>query len=96
MSRQIIKQHNGKYLIFSSVVDNITYYNCTKKEIIELWCDEERQEITKRVERRIENIENGIKPFHQFNRTYDEVICLIGEIHGKEESKNVKTLIEKE
>lgn len=34
MKRQIIKQNNGLYAVFSFVVDNIVYYSATREEII--------------------------------------------------------------
>ena len=33
MGQSIAKQPNGLYCIFSTIVDNITYYNLTKKDL---------------------------------------------------------------
>ena len=42
MGRQIIKQPNGKYCVFSSICDNIIYYDMTPGEIIEAYVEEDR------------------------------------------------------
>lgn len=93
MGRQIIKQPNGKYCIFSSIVDNFTYYDMTEDEIVELWANEEREQIAKRVKENIEKLEPGEKPYYQFTQRYEEYLALIEEIHGKEEMENVKNTI---
>jgi hypothetical protein len=94
MARQIIKQPNGKYCIFSSIIDNITHYNMSVDEIIEEWVKESKKEITERVNDIVSKIEKGEKPYYQFTQSYDEMLVLIKEIHGKKESHKIKSLIE--
>jgi len=62
MGRQIITQPNGKYCIFSSVVDNVTHYDMTPEEIIEEWTQEFKEEITEKVNKIINGLEGNSKP----------------------------------
>jgi hypothetical protein len=94
MGRQIIKQPNGKFCIFSSIVDSITYYNMEEKDIADLWVNEERENIEKRVKENIEKLNNGTKPYGHFTKSYSEVLALIKEVLGEKEALNVKSSIE--
>ncbi len=94
MGRQIIKQPNGKYCIFSSVVDNVTFYDMTVEKIIEEWTNEARLDIERKVKDIVSKIENNQQPYYQFTKRYDEMVEFIEEIHGKKEAKKIKKLIE--
>lgn len=95
MSRQIIKQPNGKYCIFSSVVDNIISYNMNKEDIIEKYVDDFRKVATKEVAETIESIEAGKKPYYQFTKTFDQMIETIKNIYGHDEANEIKNLLNK-
>lgn len=94
MGRQIIKQPNGKYCIFSSIIDNITHYDMSVEEIIEVWTEEAKNDITERVRDIINKLENCEKPYYQFTHTYDGILITIEQIHGKKESQRIKSIIE--
>ena len=94
MAKQIIKQPNGMYCFFSSIVDDITHYNMSKYDVIEALVQEERIEITRRVNKIIKTIENEGKPYHQFTLSFEDSINLIEEEYGKDYANNVKQLIE--
>jgi hypothetical protein len=94
MGRQIIKQPNGKYCIFSSVVDNVILYDMTAEEIIEEWTKEAREDIERKVKDIVSKIDKNEKPYFQFTKNYDEMIEDIKEIHGKKEGNKIKKLIE--
>lgn len=94
MSRQIIKQPNGKYCIFSSIVDNVISYDMTAEDIINEWVDEEREKIQLKVNDVISKLENHEKPYHQFTKNYDEMLECIKENYGKKEVDKIKLLIE--
>ena len=49
MGQQIIKQPNGKYCLFSSVVDNVTYYDMTKEEILEVWTEKAKKDFEEKI-----------------------------------------------
>jgi hypothetical protein len=93
MGWQIIKQPNGKYCIFSSVVDNVTYYNCTKEQIIDIHIKQEADSIRKRVSLIIDELEDGEKPYNEFTKTFEEMLLTIEDIHGKDELEKVITLL---
>ncbi len=95
MGRQIIKQPNGKYCVFSSIVDSIIYYDMTPGEIIEAYVDEERESIKKRVDNAIEKLESDSPYKSQFTMSYEEMLDTIKDIHGDKEFQEVKKAIEK-
>lgn len=96
MARQIIKQPNGKYCIFSTIVDNVTHYDMSVDDIIEEWVSEYKTEITKTVKNIVDKLERGEKPYHQSTQSYDEMLDSIQDIHGDEAYNEIKTLIENE
>ena len=94
MGKQIIKQPNGKYCIFSSIVDNVTHYDMTVEGIIEDWVNEAKNDITEKVKGIVSKLEKGEQPYYQFTHSYEDMIALIKEIHGKKESQKIKSLLE--
>ena len=74
MGRQIIKQPDGKYCIFSSIVDDFTLWNATKEELIEDLVDCEREKIVYEVDRVINKLEAGGKPYYQFTKDFNEAV----------------------
>jgi hypothetical protein len=94
MGRQIIKQPNGKFCIFSSIVDNVVAYDCTKEEIIEESVRHSGEISRSRVEQVFEKLEVGEKPYYQFTMTYEEMLEEIKDQHGQEEMQKIKKLIE--
>jgi len=97
MGQQIIKQPNGKYCLFSSVVGSVTYYNMTKEEIVEMWTENARKDFEKEVNDITEKLDKGEKkPYYQFTLDYKSMLKTILEVHNKEEMENVKQAIETE
>ena len=94
MKKEIIKQPNGKYCVFSTMYNNIVCYNATPEEIIEWWLEETKEEITERVNSIVDKIEKGEKPYRQSIQTYEEMIQLIFGVHGEEEAESVRKAIE--
>ena len=86
MGRQIIRQPDGKFSIWSTIVDNFVTVDCEDAdEIIEEFLDDARREITDMVYRVVGMLERGGKPYHQFTKTYNECLDLIKEVHGDDE-----------
>lgn len=96
MGRQIIKQPNGKYCIFSSIVDNVTHYDMSVEDIIEEWANEAKNKIVEDVKNIVSKLENGEQPYYQFTKSYEQMISLIKEIHGSKESEEIKSMIEQQ
>lgn len=84
MSRQIIKQPNGLYAQWSSVVDDFVMIDATRQDIIDDWLDDSRREITESVNKVIDALDRGDKPYHQFTMSWDEAIKESIERHGKD------------
>lgn len=95
MGRQIIKQPNGKYCVFSSVVDNIIMYDATEKDIVKFLAKESIERIKEDVKNTIGALNNCEKPYGQFTMNYKEMLNFISDVHGKKEEVKVKNLIEK-
>ena len=96
MGQQIIKQPNGKYCLFSSIVDSVTYYNMTKEEIVEVWTENARKEFEQKVNDITEKLDKGEKPYFQFTMDYESMLQTILEVHNVGEMENVKQAIESE
>lgn len=86
MGYQIIKQPNGLYGIWSSVVDHFIMYDCTPEDIIEEWVDDARKRITQGVQETVAELDAGEKPYYQFTMTWDEAIQFARKVHGKNDA----------
>ena len=93
MGQQIIKQPNGKYCLFSSIVDNVTYYDMTKEEIIEVWTEKAKKDFEEKVNNIVNKLDKGEKPYFQFTLSYEEMLQRILEVHNVDEMQNVKNII---
>ncbi len=96
MSHQIIKQPNGKYCTFSSIVDHVIFYNATPEEIINGWVEKARKKVTEDVNRAVEMLKNNERPYLQFTMSFDEMIETIKEQHGEDSVKEIISLINKD
>jgi hypothetical protein len=89
MGRQIIKQPNGLYAVWSTIIDNFVYINEDRGELIKSLTDEAINEIKEKtkekVNKTIDELESGKKPYYQFTMTWKEAIKTIKNIHGKKE-----------
>ena len=47
MSREIVKQPNGLYCVFPSIVDDVIVYDATPEELIKFRIEEETETIKK-------------------------------------------------
>lgn len=86
MAWQIIKQPDGLYAIFSTNVDDFIVLDATKDEIIEEFVEEEKERLQKKikdVEKIIEKVDAGSKPYHQFTKTWEDCLETIKEVHGE-------------
>jgi len=86
MGRQIVKQPDGRYAVWSTVVDGFVLTNATPEDIIEDWVDEYRQNITNEVSNIVAQLEDDGRPYYQFTLTFDECLRIIREIHGSEDT----------
>lgn len=82
MGNQIIKQPNGKYAVFSSIVDDIVFYNAKKDDLIKYFVDREAERIKDYVERTLSDLDKGEKPYCQFTMTWKEALATARQVHG--------------
>jgi hypothetical protein len=87
MSRQIIKQPNGKYAVFSSNTNSFIIENCTREELEIFYIEEEKAKIKNILDIIIGKLDAGIKPYYQFTMTYEEAKNTIKE---KQYASNTK------
>lgn len=86
MGHQIIKQPNGLYAVWSSVVDHFIMWDCTPEDIIEDRVQEFREQTDKGVREICRRLDEGdMKTYHQFTMTWNEAIEDIEEQYGKDD-----------
>ena len=90
MSRQIVKQPDGRYAVWSTVVDGFVLTDATPEDIIEDWVNQYRQEITSSVLHIVAMLEREEEPYYQFTLSYDECLETIREVHGPREPTDSK------
>ena len=73
MSRMIIKQKDGKYSIWSSVVDDFIYTDCTKEEWIEIRKEETCKQVENDLNIIFEDFENGKIPRWYPTKKYNSI-----------------------
>jgi len=83
MGHQIIKQPDGRYAIWSSVVDSFVLVNATKQDIIDYYIVKEIEAINKEVTEKTEALDRGEKPYAQFTMTLREALDMMKEVHGE-------------
>jgi len=87
MAQQIVKQPDGKYAVWSTVVDDFVVSDATKGEIIGRYVGEEVTRIIQRVDEIIDELDKGGKPYYQFTKTYDELIELRNDLQNPSEEE---------
>jgi hypothetical protein len=87
MSRQIIKKDNGKYAIWSSIVDDFIFDDITKEEYMEFRLAESKKEVKKDLEEIFDKIDNGKNVYYQFAMTYKDALAWKDRVHGKRSKK---------
>lgn len=74
MARQIIKQPNNMYSIYSSVPDAFIQQDLTKQEVIDFCVEEAREKEKQQLVDLFDKIENNKRPYYQFTLTYEEAL----------------------
>lgn len=83
----IIRQPNGKFALFSSMIDDFTAMDATEEELAVHVAELEYKKAYEHVMREIEKVKTKDKPYFQFSKTFDEALATIEDIHGKEVAK---------
>lgn len=74
MGRQVIKQPDGKYCIFSSYTDTLIFVDATRQEIIDFHVEEAGSEAKRQVTRILDKIDSGNDAYRVFMMTYEEAV----------------------
>ena len=87
MGRQIIKQPDGKFCVWSTIVDDFIIIDATPEEIIEIYIEEKSEEIKRSVYEVVDLLDQNKKPFYySYDMTYEEACELRNRIHGDVEN----------
>jgi hypothetical protein len=74
MAHQIIKQPNGKYMVFDVTSESIHLVNHTEEELVQRYLKLEEKKIREAVSNILAKIDKGEKPYYQFTRTLEEAV----------------------
>jgi hypothetical protein len=87
MGRSIVKQPNGNYALFSTIVDGFIFLNATRDELIKELVQEATEKITKDVDKTLEAIRTGVPYWNGYAiKPWDE---------AKEEHESIHPKLEK-
>jgi hypothetical protein len=84
MGQQVIKQPNGSYAVWSSIVDNFILLNASKEEIVEYYIARESKRVKELVDELVERADNPDSG-NQFTLSYESALDRISRVHGPEE-----------
>lgn len=84
MGHQFIKQPNGKFAIWSSIVTDFIAFDCTQDEVVQMEVEDAVAEITTRAREKLKKVERGEPAYYQFTMTWDEALKRRDEQHGKD------------
>jgi hypothetical protein len=93
MGQRIIQQPNGKYAVYSTIVDNFVLLDATREDLIEDRVEECKRRATEEVDRVLSELKSGGRPYYQFTQTFEETCDWIKQIHGAEELAKVLGLM---
>ena len=72
MGQQIIKQPDGKYALFSSVVNSFVMVDATREEMIGYFGNKAKKEAESVTAKVIVDLEAGKRPYYQFTMSWEE------------------------
>jgi len=85
MGHQIIKQPDGLYAVFSSVVDSWILYDAARQDIIDYYAEKAREDAERDTARILDAIEvDPRKAYYQFTMTFEEANAMSVK-HGGED-----------
>jgi hypothetical protein len=84
MGHQIIKQPDGLYAIFSSVVDSWIVYDATRQDVIDYYAEKAAEDARRSAARTLDQVdENPRGAYYQFTMTFAEANAT-SKAHGGE------------
>lgn len=94
MPRQIIKQPNGLYAIWSTVVDHFLTWDMSVEDVVKYFVDEEVERLSKGIRETCAKLDAGEKPYYQFTMTFKEACSTARHVYRGKDSEERKTLDE--
>lgn len=84
MGRSVVKQPNGKFALFSSIVDDFVLVDATKQELIDSDIEEARERITAQYDDMFEFLDKGETPprYVASTMSWEEAMEQIADVHG--------------
>ena len=76
MGHQIMKQPDGKYAVWSTIVDDFILLNASPENIIEMEIEYQRSRIESGVRDIVNKLNEGFKPYFQFTVSFEEAMEL--------------------
>ena len=74
MGHQIMKQPDGKYAVWSTIVDDFILLNASPENIIEMEIEYQRSRIESGVRDIVNKLNEGLKPYFQFTMSFEEAM----------------------
>ena len=92
MGHQIIRQPDGLYAVFSSVVDSWILYDATRQDIIDYYVEKAREDAERNMARILAAVdEDPRKAYYQFTMTFEEANAMSVEHGGEDLSGKLAT-----
>jgi hypothetical protein len=85
MANRIIKQPDGNYAVYCTVVDDFTLINAPEQDIVDFYLESMERDVRWDVGKTICMLENGDKPYYQFTESFEEALENIERVHGKKQ-----------
>lgn len=85
MGHQIIKQPDGLYAVWSTIIDDFILRDANTETLIEFMTREAITKLVDDVWRVIHALEKGGKPYYQFTKTWETACQRRADVHGKSE-----------
>lgn len=83
MAYQIIKRPDGKFALWSSIVDNFVVERATRKQVVAFFMQEAADEAKRKTAEVFKRIDAGQPPYFQFTLTYAEACAIRDQVHRK-------------
>lgn len=76
MGRQIIKQPDGRFAIFSSSTDTVHIWDATAEEIVDYFAEKAAEDARREARRMVDAVarDDARSVYYQFMRTWEEVL----------------------
>jgi hypothetical protein len=82
LGRQILKQPDGEFAVWSTNSDSIIIYDATEADIVTYFLERDVRDSIAATMKIIDELEAGEKPYYQFTMTWEQALKEHEERHG--------------